>query len=69
VAEREAGLDHHAPVVDVEVRAADAGGLHPDDRVVPRRQLGLGTILDPDLSGRLEGDRLHARLDAIGSRP
>ena len=59
VAEREAGLDLHAPVVDVQVRAADAGGLHPHHRVVALEQLRLGPLLEPDLARCLECDRLH----------
>ena len=42
VAEDEAGLDLDSAVVDVEVRAADAGRLDPDDRLVGRGQLRLG---------------------------
>ena len=56
VADHEAGLDLHAAVVDVEVRAADAGRLDLHDRVVGREQLGLGPLFDPHLAGRLEGD-------------
>jgi hypothetical protein len=41
VPEREAGLDLHAPVVDVQVRAAHAGGLHANHGVVPLEQLRL----------------------------
>ena len=41
VPEREAGLDRHAAVVDVQVRAADAGGLDAHDGVVALEQLGL----------------------------
>jgi hypothetical protein len=57
VADHEAGLDLHPSVVDVEVGAADAARLHPDDRVVRREQLGLGNLVDLDFPGRLEGDR------------
>ena len=61
VADHEAGLDLDPPVVDVEVRAADAARLDPDDRVVRREQLGLGNLVDLDFPGRLEGDRSHGR--------
>ena len=50
VPDREAGLDLHAPVEDVQVRPADAGRLDPHDRVVGREQLGLGAVVDPDLA-------------------
>ena len=59
VAEREAGLDHHAAVVDVQVRAAHAGRLDPHHGVVALEQLGLWALLDPHLAGRLEGHGLH----------
>ncbi len=39
VADREPGLDLDPPVVDVQVRAADATGLDPDDRVLGRVEL------------------------------
>jgi hypothetical protein len=60
VAEREARLDLHAPVVDVQVRAADAGGLDQHDGVVALEQLRLRPLLDAHLAGGLEGDRLHS---------
>ena len=47
VADHEAGLDLDAPVVDVQVRPADAGRLDAHDRVVGRAELGLGALLDP----------------------
>ncbi len=59
VADREARLDLHPAVVDVEVRAADAGRLDAHDRVVGREQLGLRALVEPDLPRRLEGDRAH----------
>ena len=68
VADDEPGLDLHPPVVDVEVRAADPARLDPDDRVVGREQLGLGLLVDPDLAGRLEGDRSHRAERMRGSR-
>ena len=61
VADDEARLDLDPPVVDVEVRAADAARLDPDDRVVGREQLGLGDLVEPDLARGLEGDRAHAQ--------
>ena len=60
VADREAGLDLHAPVVDVQVGAADPGRAHADDRVVRREQLGIGLLDELDLLWTLEGDGLHA---------
>ena len=59
VAEREAGLDLHAAVVDVQVRAADSGRLHAHDRVVALEQVGLRPLLEPHLAGSLECDGLH----------
>ena len=59
VADREAGLHLDPAVVDVEVRAADAGRLDLDDRIVARVERRLGAILDSDDAGRLEGDRSH----------
>ena len=59
VADREARLDLHAAVEDVQVRAAHARRLDPDDRVVGVEQLGLGAILDADHAGGLEGDGSH----------
>ena len=43
VADDEAGLDLDPPVVDVEVRAADAARLDPDDGLVGRDSSGSGT--------------------------
>ena len=59
VAEREAGLDLDPPVVDVQVRAADAGGLDPDDGIVALEQLGLRPLLESHLARGLKSDRLH----------
>ena len=59
VPEREARLDHDSAVVDVQVGAADAGGLDADDGVVALDQLRLGAFLDTDLAGGLEGHGLH----------
>ena len=61
VADDEAGLDLDAPVVDVEVRAADPAGLDADDRVVGRQQLGLLDLVDLHLARGLEGHRTHER--------
>ena len=55
----EALLDRDPAVVDVEVGAAHAARLDPDDRLVGRAQLGLGHVVDPHLSGALEGHRPH----------
>ena len=46
VPDREAGFDLHATVVDVQVRAANAGRLDPHDRVFGIDRLGLGALLD-----------------------
>jgi hypothetical protein len=46
VADREPGLDLHAPVEDVQVRTADAGGLDADDRIV-----GYWTAIDAARQG------------------
>jgi hypothetical protein len=59
VTEREARLDHHAAVVDVQVGPAHARCLHPHHGVVALDEFGLGAVLDPDLAGRLEGHGLH----------
>ena len=59
VADREAGLDLDAPVVDVQVRAAHAAELDPHDRVGRGLRLGLGALLERDDAGGLEGDRTH----------
>ena len=59
VADREAGFDRDAAVVDVQVRAADAGGLDADDRVVGRGELGVRALLDRDATRLLEGDGEH----------
>jgi hypothetical protein len=61
VADHEAGLDRHPPVVDVEIGSADAAGLHADDRVPWVDQLGFRTLVDADLARRLEGHRSHRR--------
>ena len=68
VADHEARLDLHPAVVDVEVGAADAARLDPDDRVVGREQLGIRDLVDPDLARRLEGDRSHDAGAYGGSR-
>ena len=50
----------HAPVVDVQVRAADA--RWPRSRTIASSralELGLGPLVDADLAGRLEGDGSH----------
>ena len=62
VADDEARVELHPPVVDVEVRAADAAGLDADDRVVGLEQLGLGHLVDSHLAGRLEGHGSHRAL-------
>ena len=61
VADRETGLDRHAPVVDVEVRAADPARLDPHHRLVRSADLRVRLLVDPNLSGSLKGDRSHGR--------
>jgi hypothetical protein len=61
VAEREALLDRDPPVVDVEVRAANAACLDPDDRLVCRAELGLRHVVDTHLARPLKGHRSHPR--------
>ena len=65
VPDREPGLDLHAPVVDVQVRPADAGRLDLHDRVVGCEQLGLGPVLEAHLAGRLEGDGLSSTVAVL----
>ena len=59
VADREARFDLHAPVEDVQVRAAYARGLDAHDRVFGVDQLGLRALLDAHHAGRLEGHSSH----------
>ena len=50
VADREARLDRHPPVEDVQIRPADPARLDPHHRVVGGDDLGVGLLLDPDLA-------------------
>jgi hypothetical protein len=59
VADRRAGVHRVAPVVDVQVRTADAGCGDADDRVVGGYELGLGHVVEADLLGPLECHRSH----------
>jgi hypothetical protein len=59
VTDHEAGLDRHAAVIDVEVGAADPRRLDSNHHVVGGGELGLRSLVDPDLPGGLEGDRSH----------
>ena len=59
VPDREAGLDRDPAVVDVEVGAADAARLDPEQDLVGGADLGIGLLVDPDLVRCLEGDRAH----------
>ena len=61
VADREAGLDLHPAVVDVQIGAAHAAGLDLDDRVRVVQELRRGDVLHEHLAGGLEGDRAHRR--------
>ena len=65
VAEREPLLQDDPAVVEVQVGAADAGGVDAHDRVVGRDQLGLGLVFDLDLGRALEGDGAHQPPQAI----
>ena len=56
VPDREARLDRHPPVVDVEVRPADPARLDPHHRVVGGTELRIGLLLDPNLARGLKGD-------------
>ena len=60
--DREARLDLHAPVVDVQIRAAYAAGLDRDDRVVAALERRLWPLVDPHFVGSLEGDGPHRAL-------
>src|ERR1044072_3256437 len=57
--DREAGRDRNPAVEDVEVGAADPACLDPHHRLVGGAELGIGLLVDPDLTGGLEGDRTH----------
>ena len=61
VADREAGLDLHPPVVDVEIRAADAAGLDGHDRIVRGLERWIGALLHLNVAGSLEGDGSHSQ--------
>jgi hypothetical protein len=49
-------------VVDVEIRAADGGGRHADDRVARMFDLGIGLVVDRDVFGRVKNQGLHRSL-------
>jgi NAD(P)-dependent dehydrogenase (short-subunit alcohol dehydrogenase family) len=55
----EAALDRYAPVVDVQVRAADAAGFHADECVLGVLELRVRDILHQHLAGSLERDGAH----------
>ena len=60
VAEHVAGVEvrrHH--LVEVEVRAAHAGGGDPDDHVVGLADARVGNLVDPDIALALPGECLH----------
>jgi hypothetical protein len=59
VPDRETRFDLDAPVIDVEVRSADARGRDLHDRVVARMKLGRRALLDRHPPRGLEGDRSH----------
>ena len=61
VPDREAGLDRHPTVVDVEVGAADPARLDPHHRVVGSDKLRIGLLLDPNLARSLKRDSAHGR--------
>ena len=60
VPDHEAGLDHDASVVDVEIGAAESGRLYADDRVAHVANRRLGNFLQTHLARGLEGDGTHA---------
>ena len=55
VSQGEPLLDRYPSAKDVQVPAADAARLGPDDHVPGRAELGLGHLVDAHLPGRLEG--------------
>src|SRR4029077_16870541 len=61
VPDREAGLDRHPPVVDVEVGAANPARLDPHQGVVVGNDLRIGLLLDPNFAGSLKSNRAHDR--------
>ena len=58
--DRDLWLDRHPTVEDVQVRAADPARLDSDERLVGGGDLGIGLLLDSDLTGSLESDGAHA---------
>jgi hypothetical protein len=65
VPDREAGLDRDLAMEDVEVGAADPARLHPNQRVIARRQLGSRLLVDLDLPGGMERDGAHRARNRI----
>jgi len=59
VTNREAGLDRHPPVVDVEVGPAYPARLDTHHRLVGGAELGVGLLFEPHLARRLKRDRAH----------
>ena len=62
VADDEPGLDLDPPVVDVEVRPADAGRIDLHHRVVGCDRLGIGALLERHAAWLLEGHGEHGGL-------
>ena len=52
------GLRDLAPI-EVQVRAADGGGRHPEDDVVRLLKAGVRHGIDPDIVGSVIGQRSH----------
>jgi hypothetical protein len=60
VAEHVAGVEvRRHDLVEVEVRAAHAGGGDADDDVVRLADVRVGDLLDPDIALAVPGDCLH----------
>src|SRR5262249_47935984 len=68
VPDREPPLDRDAPVRGVEARAADPARLDLYERVIGTLDLGLGDLFNPHLTGALECDRAHLRVDPTRCR-
>ena len=62
VAEDHAVVEVCPPLVGVQVRSADVGGGDPDDRVERLLDLGVGDLVDRDVTGSVEYKRFHGFL-------
>lgn len=60
MAENRAGLyAAHRPALKVQVSTADSAGGQPHDGVVGLLQLGLGHVVQPDITDSMKHDTLH----------